>query len=145
MKKVIFVLQPNLFGIVFAVLASLSFAFNAVTIRKAMVSGDPLDAVLVTLTVNSFVFLAAATLFHYPNLGVSKTSLLALIGAGLAGPFVGRLAYYSGIRRVGASITTPISRGSLLVSTILAILALGESVTPGHFLGIAPKPSGNRR
>lgn len=43
---------------------------------------------------------------------------------------------YEGTSRVGASITAPMSRGSLVISSLVALFFLGETATLPHVFGI---------
>jgi uncharacterized membrane protein len=55
--------------------------------------------------------------------------VLYFVLAGLLGTIAGRLLRFMAIERVGASITAAVLNLNVLISTILAILVLGERVT----------------
>ncbi|KXA88490.1 hypothetical protein AKJ57_06860 [candidate division MSBL1 archaeon SCGC-AAA259A05] len=129
-------MQADSIAVLLTILASLAFTVNAFLIRKATVIGEPLDAVIVTVGVSALIFLPLSIILHYPRFGLTAKSLFAFAGTGLLGTFAGRICYFSGIRRVGASRTVPISRSDLLVASLIALLILGESITMGHLAGI---------
>lgn len=54
----------------------------------------------------------------------------------MIGTFMGRICYYTGIKRVGSSRAVAITRGNLLISSLIAIVFLKESITEEHLVGI---------
>lgn len=129
-------LVPDLVGAALAVTSAVFFAINILLIREATVTGDPLLGVLTSLWITVFVFLPVSIFVYFPNLGISIESFLAFASAGVLGSILGRACYYTGTKRVGASRSEPITRASLLVSTVYGIIVLGESATLGHLSGI---------
>lgn len=123
-------------GTLFGTFGALFFAMRSILIKKATVTGNPLEAVLVSYLINLFTFLPLAFLFHGFALKFTVKSILAFIGAGLFGSFLGRTFSFLGIERVGASRTMPISNGFILLGSVLGIILLGEPITLGHFCGI---------
>ncbi|KXB07545.1 hypothetical protein AKJ54_00140 [candidate division MSBL1 archaeon SCGC-AAA382K21] len=129
-------LFPDLVGAVLAIASALFFAINILLIREATVTGNPLLGVITSLWITVFVFLPASIFIYFPNFGISTESFLAFASAGVLGSILGRACYYTGTKRVGASRSEPITRASLLVSTVYGIIVLGESPTLGHITGI---------
>ncbi|KXA98101.1 hypothetical protein AKJ40_04940 [candidate division MSBL1 archaeon SCGC-AAA259M10] len=129
-------LQKELLGGLLAIFSALLHAVRFPMIRKATVTGSSLDAVTVTVAVDTSVFLSLAVLLNYPTFGITRISFFAFFICGFLGPFLGLLCLYKGISRVGGSITAPLARGSLLISVLIAILVLKESVNILHLIGI---------
>lgn len=112
------------------------FAVRSILIRKATVGGDTLEAVYVSYFINFLTFLPLTFVIYGLSPGFTIISILAFIGAGLFGSFLGRTFSFLGIEKVGASRSIPISNGSILLGSLLAILFLGEPITIGHFWGV---------
>lgn len=60
----------------------------------------------------------------------------AFVVSGLLGNLLGYSFYYKGTKKAGASRAVPISRASLLVATLFALIVMGETLTIPHFFGI---------
>lgn len=129
-------MKLELIGAVLAAVAALFFAANVIMIRKATVKGKPLDAVMAFLWIGTILFLPSAIIIYYPDLGLNIRSLMGFVYSGVTGMFLGRLLYYEGSKRVGPSKTVAIARGSLIISSGIGIIFLGENITLEHFIGI---------
>ncbi|MBS3815120.1 MAG: DMT family transporter [Hadesarchaea archaeon] len=126
----------DLIGALLGLGAALFFAVSVIFVRKATVTGEPLAVVHASAWVAVLVFLPISLVLYYPNFGLTTESLLAFAGAGIIGTILGRFLYFSGTKRIGASRSEPITRASLLVSTLIGVLILSETATIGHLLGI---------
>ncbi|KXA93685.1 hypothetical protein AKJ66_01425 [candidate division MSBL1 archaeon SCGC-AAA259E22] len=126
----------NILAAILATMGGFFFALRAILVKKATVSGDPLEAVLVSYFVNFLTFLPLTLLLYGFSPGFTIKSIIAFIGAGLFGSFLGRTFSFLGIERVGASRTIPISNGYILLGSVFGILLLAEPITIGHFWGI---------
>lgn len=88
-------------------------------------------------------YVAVATLFTlatargelYP-LRISLGSFAAFAGAGVVGASFGKIFYFKGIDKVGASKATSIKNSSPILTTFLAILLLGEELTLPIGIGV---------
>lgn len=120
----------------FAIVSALFFAIRFPIVKKATITGDAIDAVAVTLAIDASAFLSLALLLNYPNFGITRSSFFAFFISGFLGSFLGLLCLYKGIERIGGSIVAPMARGSLLISILIAVFVLGESVTVSHIIGI---------
>lgn len=123
-------------GGLLAVFSALFFAIRFLLVRKATVTGETLDAVLVTIIVDTAIFLPLGIFLNYPNFKLSISSLFAFIGAGIFAPFLGLILLYESTRRIGPSRASPIARGSMMISALIGIGLLGEHATLLHLLGI---------
>ncbi|KXA99063.1 hypothetical protein AKJ40_04025 [candidate division MSBL1 archaeon SCGC-AAA259M10] len=126
----------ELIGVLLGTSAAFFFALSLVFIRKATVSGESLEAVIVVTSTNLAIFLPVSLVFHYPDFDLTKESLLAFAGSGLIGSFLGRYCFFEGTRRIGASRMSPLSKGSLIIATLIGLLIFREAITTGHFFGI---------
>jgi len=123
-------------GILLAVLAAVAAASQSLSIRYGTVTSDTADALLVVMGVNVVVLLPAAFLLGDPIADLNLTSFVSFTAAGLVGTLIGRAVYFEGIKRIGSSRAEPIKASQPLHATLIAVLVLGEVVTPGHMLAM---------
>ena len=64
-------------------------------------------------------------------------ALLPFVVAGIADPALTRLCYFEGIDRVGPSVASAVTAGSPAVAALIAVLALGASLSVPEALGVA--------
>lgn len=128
-------MPQHILAAILGTLSALSLGVQALIIRKTKERGNVTDAVMGTLVVNFLLFFVVS-LLYYPDFGITPLSLLAFAGAGLFGSFLVRILYFSGIGEIGASRTSPILKGDLVVASLIAIVFLGELITLPHLLGI---------
>ena len=117
-----------------AIASSLVYAGTLVAIRRGMVGGTPLAALL---TVNSIVALGGlvgaalrGTLFT-----VALAPFLWFAVVGFLGQGIGTLTHYTGIERMGVNRATAIQSSTPLWGAIFAILVLGERPGPAVMAG----------
>jgi len=126
-----------LVGAAFAVLAALSLSVQALLIRRGTLSGRSFDALAGVLAVNVAILVPLALLTASgPAFGLTVTSVLAFVGAGIVGTLLGRIFYFAGIKSLGASRAEPIKASQPLCAVLVAVVALGEVVTVGRMVGI---------
>lgn len=123
-------------GIALAVAAACSLAVMSVSVRLASKDGRIYDVLLVVLGVNLAVLVPVTVVLHYPDFGLTPASVVAFSGAGLTGTFLARMLFFASIDRIGASRSEPIKASQPLHASLIAVLVLGESLTPGHLFGI---------
>lgn len=123
-------------GAALAFVAAVAIAAQVVFVRVGTVEGDPLDVLAVVLAVSTAVIVVVAGVAYYPRYRLTSVALLAFAGAGLTGTFLGMIAYYTGIARLGASRTEPLKASMPLFATLFAVVLLGERLTPGNLVGI---------
>ena len=116
--------------------AALALASQSLFLRIGTSDGHPSDAVFIVILVNLALLLPPVAIFYYPDYGLTWTSVLAFVGAGICGTILGRLLKYTSISRIGASRTEPITATNALFATILGVVLLGESMTPIHWFGV---------
>jgi drug/metabolite transporter, DME family len=119
---------------VLALASALSTAGSTILIRQGLRHSSPFTGFWVNLVVGT-AGLWIAVLFT-EGLGRLSARGLALFAlAGLVGTTGGRLLRFVSIEKVGASIAAALINLNPLVSTSLAVLVLGERVTPPILAG----------
>lgn len=123
-------------GALLAVLAALGWAGQYVFIRLGTRTGSVTSAMLVSLACNVALVVPAVAVLHYPEYGLTLPSAAAFAGAGIAGSVLSRVAQFEATRTIGASRTAPVVSSTALVSALLAVLFLDETLTVPHLAGI---------
>jgi len=123
-------------GVLLALLAAVAAASQSLSIRYGTVESDTADALVVVIGINAVVLVPAAFLLGDPIADLNLRSVAAFTAAGLVGTLIGRAVYFEGIKRVGSSRAEPIKASQPLHATLIAVLVLGEVVTPGHMLAM---------
>ena len=126
----------SVLGVGLAALAAALLAVQNLSIRLATDGGSVGDAVVVVMVTNLVLVVPPAAIIYYPEYGLSWGGTGAFAAAGVVGLLLGRICLYAGIGAIGASRTTPVVSASTLVSTVLAVWLLGESLTVAHVVGI---------
>jgi drug/metabolite transporter (DMT)-like permease len=121
-----------------ALLSAATFAFNNASLRRGVLTGSVEQAMAITVPLGLPIFFAAALLSG--TLAVitdfSLYGVLMLSAAGIVHFVWGRYCNYRATRAVGTNLAAPVQQVNLIISLALAILILGESLTPLRVLGI---------
>lgn len=122
-----------------ALVPALLWGFTPILSKRGMVGGgSSLQASLVVVVVDTSLY-ALALLFRQ-GLDLFAGLTLAAFGlffvSGVVGTALGRLAVFTGVDRVGASINSATISSRPLFATTLAVLFLGEGVTMATVVGI---------
>ena len=123
-------------GVLLALLGATALAVQSLAIRYGTVASDTTDAMVVVFTINLVVLLPAAFLLGDPLAELTPSAVAAFTAAGLVGTLAGRAVHFEGIRRIGSSRAEPIKASQPLHASLIAVLVLGEIVTPGHLLAM---------
>ena len=123
-------------GAFLAVLAALGWAGQYVFIRLGTRTGSVTDAMLVSLACNVALVVPPVAVLYYPEYGLTPAAATAFAGAGLAGSVLSRVAQFEATRTIGASRTAPVVSSTALVSALLAVVFLEETLTSVHLAGI---------
>ncbi len=118
---------------IFAVLAGLFFALSSIYTRWGLERASTGSAVLITALANVVIFWPLFLIFA-PFESISSWAVLAFIGAGASGPFLGRLLLFIGMARVGVSVATPLYNIQVLFAVIGGVIFFNETLTP--FVGL---------
>jgi transporter family protein len=111
-----------------ALVAALLSAASTIAVRLGLRGSDSYTALWINLVVGTVGFWLVV-LVRGGTARPSLVGVLYFVLAGLLGTIAGRLLRFMAIERVGASITAAVLNLNVLISTILAILVLGERVT----------------
>lgn len=109
---------------------------NNVLIKKGLDSTSRGQAILVSLSVATSIFLIANVVLGKIHLFFVPGALLFMI-AGFLGPGIGRTLGITSTKRIGVSRTIPIVGTAPFFASILAILFLGEEYSLYLFAGMA--------
>jgi drug/metabolite transporter (DMT)-like permease len=123
----------------FALLAAVTFALNNASARRGVLTGTMAQAMAITVPIGvPLFFIATAATGHLAS--VWQFPLAAMVSLALAGiiHFVGgRYCNYRASRAMGANLVGPLQQVSLVLTLVLAVLVLGETLTPLRIVGIA--------
>lgn len=122
----------------FALLAAITFAFNNATVRRGVLTGTIAQAMAITVPMGVPLFLLATLAFGDVGavFGFSPASVLALSAAGIVHFVAGRYCNFRATQAMGANLVGPLQQLSLVLTLLLAILVLGETLTPLRVVGI---------
>jgi drug/metabolite transporter (DMT)-like permease len=123
-------------GVGLALLGAIGLAVSAVAIRLGTREGSSSDALLVILTTNALVFVPLGTVTYWETGTLTVASAAAFAATGLIGTLLARQLYYASIERIGASRAEPIKSTQPLFASIIAVVVLGETLSPLHATGI---------
>jgi uncharacterized membrane protein len=107
--------------------------------RRGVLTGTVLQAMAITVPIGlpiSFL-VAVATGSLAAVAGFSSRALVALSLSGIMHFVWGRYCNYRATRAIGTNLVAPIQQINLIFTLLLAILILGETLTPLRVLGIA--------
>jgi DME family drug/metabolite transporter len=122
-------MSPQILGLMTAAL----YAGCFVATRRGLVYSTPITAAYVAVAVNTVV-LSTLLLATRGIPDVAWLPVFLFIAAGLL-QLGTRLCAYTGVAHLGASITSTIQATNPLIGTTLAVIWLGEVVTPVILLG----------
>ena len=125
-------------GGILALLSAAAFALNNAAARRGVLSGSVLQAMAISVPFGVPFFFVGVLLFgSLDDLSAfSGREIAWLAAAGVLHFVLGRYANYRGAKAIGAVMMGPIQDLNILVSLILAVIFLGEKITPLMGIGI---------
>jgi drug/metabolite transporter (DMT)-like permease len=121
-----------------ALVAAVTFAFNNASVRRGVITGSIAQAMAITVPIGLPLFVLAALLAG--SLGAvlefSPQAMVALAAAGIVHFVFGRYCNFRATQAIGANLVGPLQQLSLVITLALAVLALGEELTPLRIAGI---------
>ncbi|MFC6674166.1 EamA family transporter [Marinobacterium aestuariivivens] len=114
--------------IVWSLLSAILFAGTFLLVKIGRRTASTLSTLWITLSINVVILCSWSLVWQQPSFG-DWWSWRFFILAGLFAPLLGRLFQFIGMARLGANITTPITLTHPLVTVIIAVVVLDESVT----------------
>ena len=119
-----------------ALLASLGWGAGGIFARLGLQHVSPTTGTMVSLAVGAFVTLIIAAAWRPGEIAaLGGVALACILLVAVFNFLLGRLLNYTATRLVGLSVASPMVGASPLFSTVLAVLILGETVTPIMVLG----------
>jgi uncharacterized membrane protein len=117
-------------GIAFALLAGVLWGVGPLLLKQGLKYSNVSTATLVEQCV-SVGFLALLGLYYgeLAHLDFSSRAFWMFFFAGAIGASFGKIFYYKGIDKIGASKATTVKNGSPLLTAVLAFFLLGEELT----------------
>ena len=127
-----------MFGGLLALVSAVTFAITNAAVRRGVISGSAVQATTLSIPVGVPVFLLALGLGG--GFGVfgqlPRASVIAFSVTGVTHFIIGRYANYRAIGAIGTNLAGPVMQFNLVVSLVLAILFLGETLTLPRIVGI---------
>jgi drug/metabolite transporter (DMT)-like permease len=127
-----------MFGALLAVLSAATFGFNNASVRRGVLSGTVGQALAITVPLGLPLFVIPAYLMGY--LGeIGRVSLFQWVTLGMAGVlhFVwGRYWNYRAVKAIGSNLAGSFMQAQLLFALSMAMIFLGETLTPLKIVGI---------
>jgi uncharacterized membrane protein len=121
-----------------AFLSAATFAFNNACTRRGVLTGSVWQALAITVPIGVpmffFAALMAGSLASF--FGFSPIAILWLSIAGAIHFVWGRYCNYRSTKALGSNLAGPIQQSDMVLTLTLAILVLGEALTPLRIFGI---------
>jgi uncharacterized membrane protein len=127
-----------MFGGILALLSAVTFALSNATVRRGVLTGTVLQAVAISLLVGLPLFLLAMAVSggFAALMAFDLRTVVLLATAGIVHFALARYCNYRATQAIGANLVAPVQQYSQIVTLLLAITWLGETVTPLRILGI---------
>ena len=116
----------------FALATAFFSALHNVLTKKGLRYSNAATAVIISLVIN-IIFLWGVSLLCVPLDSLASPGILIFVIVGLFQPGLTRLLTYKGIETLGVAIADPMRATTPLFSALMAILLLGEDMTPPVF------------
>lgn len=125
-------------GVLCAIAAAASFGFNNASARRGVLTGTALQGLAISMPLGVLLFLAAGILAgQWTEVHrLTRTSVLFFAAAGFMHFVWGRYFNIRSLAAVGSNIAGPVQQVQLLLALTLAVVFLGETLTPLKVLGI---------
>lgn len=128
-----------LLGVIFSLLSAATFALNAVAARRAVLSGTVVQGLMVTVPLGVPLFCLLMVLAGETHMlgAFSSEAIFWFAAAGIVHFVIGRYGNYAASAAIGVNLASPILQCEVLITLALAIVILGEYLTPLRAIGIA--------
>ncbi|MEJ2244139.1 MAG: DMT family transporter, partial [Candidatus Bathyarchaeota archaeon] len=128
--------EADMLPVVLALLSSVAFASSQILIRKNIEQSNYLNVSLTVTIMGNVVLWPLAILFTDFN-QLNPQGIMLFLIAGLLAPGVARLIYFKGMKAVGISANSTVFSTYPFYASIIAIIFLGEVITPQNWVGLA--------
>ena len=125
-------------GVIYGILAAATFGFNNASARRGVLSGTALQGLAISLPLGILVFVIGATVvgeWHYLS-NLTFQSIYLFSSAGFMHFVFGRYCNIRSLAAVGSNLAGPVQQLQHLIAIILAIIFLGEVLSPLKLVGI---------
>jgi uncharacterized membrane protein len=125
-------------GGIISLLSAVTFAYGNACVRRGVLTGTVLQAVAISLPIAlPFFIIAMLASGGFPALAGFDTRAIVLLSlAGIVHFALARYCNYRATKAIGANLVAPVQQFSLVITLVLAIVWLGEALTPLRILGI---------
>ena len=125
-------------GTLLSFAAAAFFGMNATTVRRGVLTGSVLQGLAVSLGLGLPIFILVSVFAGSFGqiFGFSAHSYLLLITGGIIHFAFARYCNYRAMKAMGGLLVRPLQQSSVIVSLALAMIFLGESLTPLRLIGI---------
>jgi len=125
-------------GIFFSMISAACFGFQNASARRGALSGTAFQGLVTSMVAGTLLFLGCAALFGELDAltRMSLSDIGFLSAAGFAHFVWGRYWNIRALGAIGANLAGPVQQYQMLLSLTLAIVFLGEYLTPMKVLGI---------
>jgi drug/metabolite transporter (DMT)-like permease len=125
-------------GVAFALLAATCWGFSAILVRLGLQSLRPTTGTWMSLIPGGLMVMILAVVFNPEEIKtLAAVAFFWFALSGLLNFALGRFLNSVSIQQVGVARATPLFSTAPLFATILAIIFLGETITPWLLLGTA--------
>lgn len=126
-------------GTLLALLAAATFALNGATARRGVLAGTVLQGIAITVPLGIPMFFLGALIFGQVGqlFQMSSRGIFFLSLAGIAHFVWGRYFNYRAQYFLGSNLAASVQQMDMLLSLALAVIILGEVLTPIKLFGIA--------
>jgi uncharacterized membrane protein len=126
-------------GGLLSLLSAVTFAYANATVRRGVLTGTVLQAVAISLPIAlPFFIIAMLPIGGFAALMTFNTRTIVLLAlAGILHFAVARYFNYRATKAIGANLVAPIQQYSLVITLVLAVVWLGETLTVLRIIGIA--------
>lgn len=125
-------------GGLLSLVSSLLFAYGNATVRRGVLTGTVVQAVIISLPVALPFFAVALWLSggFGEIVAFSNNSLILFAVVGVIHFVFARYCNYRAVQAMGSNLVGPVQQTSLVITLVLAVLWLGETITLLRIVGI---------
>jgi len=125
-------------GGLLSLLSAITFAYANAAARRGVITGSVLQAVAISCIVALPMFLLALSPYGIGDtlFGFSRQSILLLSTAGVIHFAAARYCNYRAVKAIGANLSGPVQNYSFVVTLVLAVFRLSESITVLRIIGV---------
>lgn len=125
-------------GALLSFLSAGFFGFNAVMMRRGVLTGTAMQGLAVTLPLGMILFglLSLVAIREDDLVNLDWSGVWYFVAAGVVHFLIGRYTNYKCTKAVGANVAGPIQQFTVVVSVVLAIAVLGEQINTLSWIGI---------